>query len=150
MLLFRITQRDYANLDGSGGLLISSRWNEKGHRIVYLSENRALAVLEFLVHITSFDFSPADMALLTVDVPENCIEIDRKTLPDGWEKSYWVTRKIGTDFLIQKQFLLSSVPSVIVPVECNYLLNPQHALAAKCKITNSEPFDFDKRFLAKI
>jgi RES domain-containing protein len=150
MLLYRVTQRAYADLDGSGGLLTSSRWNYKGHRVVYLSENRSLSILEFLVHITGYAFSPLDMVLMTVEVPENITEIEPKTLPEGWEKSNAITRKAGTDFLVQNQSLLFRVPSVIVPLECNFLLNPVHDLAINCKIIEILPLNLDKRILHNI
>jgi RES domain-containing protein len=84
---------------------------------------------------------------MTVEVPQNIIEIELKTLPKAWEKSNAITRKAGTDFLIQNQYLLCRVPSVIVPLECNYLLNPVHDRAIKCKIIDIMPLNLDQRIL---
>jgi RES domain-containing protein len=38
-----------------------------------------------------------------------------------------------------------SVPSVVIPVERNFVLNPTHAAFAKLVINPSEPFRFDPR-----
>jgi RES domain-containing protein len=40
------------------------------------------------------------------------------------------------------------VPSVIIPGEVNYLLNPAHPHFRKIVIRKAEPFAFDPRLLA--
>lgn len=40
-----------------------------------------------------------------------------------------------------------AVPSVIIPQETNYLLNPQHPDFKKIKIGKPEDFGFDPRLL---
>jgi len=37
------------------------------------------------------------------------------------------------------------VPSVIVPNDFNYLLNPLHPKASQVKLVNQQPFSFDER-----
>lgn len=148
MRLYRVTKKEHATLDGVGGLLVSGRWHDKGHRVVYFSENRALALLEFLVHLTDYSLAPSDLVLITVDMPEEFEYADPKKLPKGWERSQGISRKLGTAFLSANQLLLLRVPSVLVPDEGNYLLNPLHKTADQCEIISTEILNVDQRFLS--
>lgn len=148
MEIFRITKAEYANLDGIGGLMVSGRWHEKGVRVVYFSENRALAILEYLVHIGDKLLLPDNLVLLTLQFPDDLIfsTVDSSTLPGDWKNKLLFTRHLGTKFLIEKKNLLLKVPSVIVSDEYNFLFNPLHNDSSACKIT-SQPFIYDERVL---
>ena len=56
-------------------------------------------------------------------------------------------RQKGDDFLKGLKHLLMKVPSSIVPMEHNYLLNPLHPGMKEVKMLNKEPFDFDQRLV---
>ena len=45
--------------------------------------------------------------------------------------------------------MVLKVPSVVVPGDFNYLLNPAHAEFYKVKIKSVEPFNFDERLFVK-
>lgn len=53
-------------------------------------------------------------------------------------------QQIGRDWLLSKRTPILKVPSAIVPVEHNYLLNPEHP---DLKVTLEAPieFKFDRR-----
>ena len=52
MEVYRIAKSSYrTDLTGLGSRLYGARWNKKGTGLVYTSESRALASLEFLVHV---------------------------------------------------------------------------------------------------
>ena len=148
MKLYRVTKKEHATLDGVGGMLVSGRWHEKGHRVVYLSENRALALLEFLVHLSDYSLAPSDLILMTVHVPDVFENADQKKLPKGWKESQGISRKTGTAFLSANKHLMLRVPSILVPDEGNYLLNPLHTLAGQCGIIATEILNLDQRFLS--
>jgi RES domain-containing protein len=40
-----------------------------------------------------------------------------------------------------------SVPSAVIPIERNLLLNPLHPAIAQVRITDDQPFSFDPRLL---
>ncbi|MBM2839324.1 MAG: family phosphorylase, partial [Deltaproteobacteria bacterium] len=66
MDLFRIAKTKYINdLSGNGARVYGGRWNEKGVAVIYTSESRALAALEFLVH-TPMALAPKDLSMLTI------------------------------------------------------------------------------------
>lgn len=148
MQIYRITKSKYANLDGIGGMLVSGRWHERGYRSVYCSENRALAMLENLVRINDYSNLPDDLVLLTIKLPDDIpiLQIDHLNLPPIWTTEILTTQKIGTEFLAKNEYLLMQVPSVIVPEEHNFILNPMNDLAGKCEIIESKPILFDTRF----
>jgi RES domain-containing protein len=50
--VYRIARAPYADLSGEGARLNGGHWNHVGTPAVYTAENRALAVLEPLVHVT--------------------------------------------------------------------------------------------------
>ena len=43
--------------------------------------------------------------------------------------------------------VILAVPSVIVPVETNYLINPLHSDFEKIKIRGPEQFEYDQRLV---
>ncbi|MBN2613212.1 MAG: RES family NAD+ phosphorylase [Bacteroidales bacterium] len=146
MDIFRITKAEHAGLEGIGGLMVSGRWHNKGERVVYFSENRSLAVLEYQVHIGDRVLFPANLVLLTLSIPDDIQvhDIEIKKLANNWKDKSLHTRHLGSIFLKENKFLLLRVPSVIVPGEFNFLYNPMHPDAKRCK-QKTEPFIFDER-----
>ena len=49
MRAFRLCRSSYPAYDGEGARRVGGRWNSRGVRVLYMSENRSLAVLEFSV-----------------------------------------------------------------------------------------------------
>ena len=54
---------------------------------------------------------------------------------------------IGDEWLRSKTSPVLRVPSVIIPDESNFLLNPAHADFAKLSISKPEDFRFDPRLI---
>jgi RES domain-containing protein len=52
MRVYRLCRASYPPYDDGGARRAGGRWNSKGARVVYMSENRSLAVLEILVHLS--------------------------------------------------------------------------------------------------
>ncbi|MDR3694253.1 RES family NAD+ phosphorylase [Mucilaginibacter sp.] len=148
MVLYRITRCIYAeDISGTGGRLYGGRWNSIGKPVVYLASSRALAVLEVLVHLQPL-MIPDDYCLVEIEVPENSItQILINDLPDNWKdiSPPLALKQTGDEFLKKRDHLLMKVPSSIVPMEYNYLLNPLHPDIKKVKVLKKEPFDFDSR-----
>lgn len=73
-------------------------------------------------------------------------EVKVARLPDNWQdtSAYPLLQKIGRDWLTSLRTPILKVPSSIVPVEYNYLLNPQHP---DLKVVLEPPikFKFDRR-----
>jgi RES domain-containing protein len=148
---YRICKNKYADdLKGEGARLYGGRWNSKGNAVIYASASKALAVLELLVHVIP-NLIPHDLSLITLSVPDtiNIKEYKIKDLPDNW-RTYPAplqTQMLGDKCLMSKESLILKVPSVIVPSEFNFLINPAQKDIKKIKILDKERFDFDKRLL---
>jgi len=150
MILYRIGKCIYAdNLSGEGARLYGGRWNSEGRPAVYLASSCSLAMLEVLVHLQPL-MIPNDYCLVEIEVPDSSIvQITMADLPDNWKdvSPPAILKVMGNNFLANKKHLMLKVPSSIVPLEYNYLLNPMHPDMKKVKIVKKEPFDFDSRLM---
>lgn len=120
----------------------------RGTPAVYLSSSLSLAALELFVHLT-----PADARLSLVAIR---VELPAHLSIEHWPASYlptnWRTepapdscKELGSQWLDKAAHALLRVPSIIVPSEANFLLNPRHADFKKLIIHKHEPFGFDTR-----
>lgn len=134
--------------NGEGARLAGGRWNLTGTPVVYLSETLSLAALELFVHLP---ISARSLALVAfeVGVPDGVkIEaLDEDRLPRVWreEPAPEETQRIGNAWVEKGDTLLLRVPSVVVPTEHNYVMNPAHRDYAALKISRPRPFSFDPR-----
>lgn len=150
MHVFRLARYNRRHdLSGHGAYLFGGRWNLPGRAVLYTASQRALAVLELLVHLPAKDL-PDDMYLLTLDVPDDVSreELFPADLPADWQRLSvpQPTAAIGQRWLESGRTLALRVPSVVVPDEHNLLLNPAHPEFARVRLA-LEPahFCFDER-----
>ena len=151
MIVYRISRRIYANdLSGIGAGLYGGRWNPKGINLVYTAGSISLACMEYLVHnIHVMGLNDISLSKIEIRVSADIEPITEKVLPSDWsEKSYLPlsTQNIGRQFFEKGTEYMLKVPSVIIPDEYNYLLNPLHHLHDKAKIIEQiNPFVMDER-----
>ena len=155
MELYRITQEQFAeDLSGNGSRLFGGRWNSEGYFALYTSSTRSMALLETLAHTPAKMLDVKNYQLVTLSVPDSAgtEEILLSSLPKFWDapdtRSF--TKKMGDKFLSEKSKLLLKVPSVLMPEEVNYVINPLHKDMNKVKIIHSRKIYFDKRVEANI
>jgi len=132
--------------DGEGARKSGGRWNSPGIAVVYSSGTLSLALVEVLVHLPS-GILPAYSAV-RVDFDESMVTaVGPRDLPANW-RDYPPppdTKAIGDLWVAQGSSLVLRVPSVIVPTEFNYILNPAHPAFADLTIGEPMPFPFDPR-----
>jgi len=132
---------------GEGAAAYGGRWNSPGTPMVYTAGAQSLAALEILVHIADpNDLADLDYIMIPVDLDEGLI-MDAPKLPGNW-RAYPAppsTMKLGDLWAAGKASLALRVPSVIIPAESNYLLNPAHPHFGKLAIGKARPFAFDRR-----
>jgi RES domain-containing protein len=113
-----------------------------------VSESLALAVLEQFVHVGD-EGRHMKYVYARVDIPDSVKmeKIEVKNLPAGWNDAQilCVTMDIGTRWAVKAEMAILKVPSAIIPIECNFMLNPQHRDFNKIKIGEFQPFSFDPR-----
>lgn len=145
MELFRITRSEFQDdLTGEGAYKYGGRWNSPGNRMLYTSSRRSLAMLEILVHWQR-PVPPPDYVVVVLFVPDVLVGSNLLyTVPDWRQEQQW-SKQEGDNWLSDKSSLLLRVPSVVVPAESNFLLNPLHPDASSVKVIDVEPFGFDKR-----
>jgi RES domain-containing protein len=153
MRVYRIAgKRHLDDLTGAGAKTFGGRWNHRGTAILYTSETRSLAMVEFLVHV-SWMQAPSDLGLATLEIaneiqPESLSVVD---LPEGW-RHYPSPRKLadlGTEWVHSKRSLLLRVPSAVVEQEHNILINPGHSDIVRVTVLEVKDLEFDRRLLKK-
>jgi len=148
MKIYRIVRSEYkTDLTGQGAFLYGGRWNSKGQYAVYAAEHISLAVLEIVVNYdrTQTPLLPS-FHLVEIQVPDlSIIEIEQSFLKKKWGADMEYSQYIGDQFLQSKSDLVLKVPSVVIPEESNFLLNPIHPDFKKIRIENTREYDLDNR-----
>ena len=151
MNVYRLSLLKYAQaVDGAGARIAGGRWNQKNIAIVYTAENRSLAVLELLVHI-SFAQLNVQHGFVTLQIPKDAKidELNMNDLPSNWRDAASIPAlsAIGSRWAEGGKSVALRVPSVIVPEESNVLLNPTHSSFSSVIVSKPEVFKFDRRLL---
>ena len=151
MRVYRLAKsRRIRDLSGEGARISGGRWNEKGVPALYTAENRSLAIVEFLVHV-SMAVKPIGLGMAVLDVPASApvAKLDVADLPPNWREypAPPELARIGTDWLTAVSGLVLHVPSVVVAGERNVILNPAHPDMKRVRIVTIEDFAFDRRLL---
>jgi RES domain-containing protein len=145
---WRLTKTKYLSTawDGEGAKRSGGRWNSVGTTVVYTSATLSLALVETLVHVTSGLL--AAYTAVPIEFEESLVTtLEAKDLPANWKDNPAPagTRAIGDDWTLAAKSAALRVPSVVVPVEFNYLLNPKHSDFGRVRIGVAMPFPFDPR-----
>ena len=152
MRIYRLTASRYVEsaFSGEDTRRIGGRWTPVGRCAVHAAGSIALAVLETLVHVDA-SVMPAHR-VIAVDVPETMpvTTIAVGELPNDWRRTPppSMLRELGKAWLDAGETALMQVPSVIVPEEPNFLLNPLHADFSRLLIHPPAPFEIDRRLFA--
>lgn len=147
--LYRIaSEKHIRDLSGAGAAKFGGRWNPRGIYVLYTAANPSLAMLEWLAHVRDRDMDDVYcMAMLLV--PEGTFKmLDIAMLPENWRANPGPVslQKFGTELVNNEKYLGLEVPSVLMPLDYNVVLNAQHPLFVKLKIESIERIDPDERF----
>ncbi|MDA0911991.1 MAG: RES family NAD+ phosphorylase [Proteobacteria bacterium] len=150
---YRLVKSKFAQdaFTGDGARIYGGRWNNKGSPCVYCASSESLAILEIFVHLEDYAILP-NFTLFQIELPKSEINyLKPELLPHSWQDQPAPpeTADIGDQWLKHCESLILAVPSVIVPREYNYILNPLNKGFAKVvKKVKVLDFSFDTR-LAK-
>ena len=135
---------------GEGARLFGGRWTGRGRPVVYVAQTASLSVLEVAVHLEALPI-PNDYRMFEVRFDDSDVRVEdvreNGPLPPGWSGTRTAAdvRKRGNDWLKRGSSAVLRVPSVVVPVEDNFLLNPAHPDFAAIEIAAPRPFRLDPR-----
>ena len=130
-------------------LRATGRWNSKGVRVVYTSGSLSLATLEVMVH-THFYRALKYYVCIPIDFdPSLSQSITIEDLPNNWKADPipQSVKKVGDRWIQNQESVILKVPSAIIPVEYNYLINPLHPDFEKIIIHAPQEFTLDSRLL---
>ncbi len=149
---WRITSEKYAEtvFSGKGAKEYGGRFNRPGTPVVYTSESISLATLELLAKAGGRR-RLSDRIVLPVAFDEpQVIAYEGKDLPEGWDARPYgpASQQVGDQWIESEASVVLRVPSVVVPAECNYLINPGHPEFGELEIGEPRPLDRDPRLPA--
>ena len=127
-----------------GSALYGGRWNSIGNFLLYTAETSSLSILEHLVHITGAD--SFKYVLLKIKLEESQVNELGVLLSKNWEYNEKETNRIGNRWVKDQSSPVLKVPSVINPLENNFLINPKHP-ELRMEIVNQDWFVYDRRLV---
>lgn len=148
--VWRISDKNYSDsaFSGEGAKLWGGRFNSPGIPAVYTSGSLSLALLEILVQ-TNDRSSLKKKILFRADIPAeliNTLSLDQ--LSEKWNTLPVLkdSQLYGDRWINERLLPVLRVPSVVVPQEFNYVINPMHDLFRMIEITKAQPLPVDPRF----
>jgi RES domain-containing protein len=149
MQVFRISKCRYINdLTGAGAAKFGGRWHSKGQHVLYTAATPSLALLESIVHLSGIVLD--SYCLICLEIPERGIkQISVSELKKDWGQypSPDHLKINGDTFLRESKHLVLRVPSVLMPEENNYLINPVHPDFKEISIIYTRELSLDKRLI---
>jgi RES domain-containing protein len=116
---------------------------------VYASGTIALATLEIIVHLESTAPLPA-YRLIEMSIPESLVTaLQLNSLPANWRQypAPAELRVLGDEWLDTRRSAVLKVPSALVAIEYNYVINPHHPDFGLITTGSPLPFPLDPRLL---
>lgn len=144
---WRLSKAKHSNdLSGIGAAINGGRWNIKDVPALYLGENPAICCLEHFVNASG----PPSTALVLaqVELPgDEDLYWEPDDLPPGWNSKPADTPSMdfGTAWLRSGNHLGLIVPSAVLPVQKNLVINPRHPAWPGIKVIEAQEFFYDPR-----
>ena len=151
MKLYRVSKLNFIkDLSGEGARLYGGRWNKQGDALLYFSEHLSLCVLELLTRV-DFEFLKNDYTYLEIEIPETFITTLKhpERISKQWRSNppNNETQRYGSNWIESNKSLGLRVPSAVLPVTFNCLINPKHPDFNKLKIIKVGSLDLDSRLV---
>jgi len=136
---------------GDGARVHGGRWNSKGVAVVYTADSLALASIEMIVNLPAPKMLQKYVRISAYISLDLVLELSEVDLPEDWNSRPISpsTRAIGDRWVKEQSSAVLRVPSIVVPDEYNYLLNPNHPDFVKIEIGKPIIYYFDTRLTKK-
>ena len=105
-----------------------------------------------MVHGVSYETLQNYLCILAT-IPKKVIqEVNLTSLPNNWREDLPppALRELGDRWLREQKSAALKVPSAVIPVEFNYVLNPRHKDFGKIEIAEPLSLAFDKRLFGDV
>ena len=149
MVVYRVANAKYkdSTLSGIGAEKVGGRWNSVGTRAVYCSENISLALLEYYVHSDDISTLPKKILIAKIQFPDDLIIEELEEIPDTWKDYPYTseTAQVFTEFVKNRNKFALKVPSTIVGLESNIILNPLYKEFGKVEVVEFLELPIDQR-----
>jgi RES domain-containing protein len=153
MRTYRISKTKYINdLSGFGAGKYPGRWNMGEIPVLYTAESRALALLEVLVNLPA-RLVKEPYSLASIEFSDD-FEISEVLLiyPEFsdyhfLENNYALAQAVGARWAMEAFSPVLKVPSIIVPGEFNFIINPSHPQFVSVNQVEMIEFKFDRRLI---
>lgn len=153
MIVYRVAHAKYKEhtLSGIGAEKVGGRWNEVGTRAVYCSENISLALLEYYVHSENMALLPSKILVAKIEFPDEFVVEELSQLPEQWNQYPYSskTASVFTNLVQNKKIFALRVPSSIVGLESNIILNPLYPEFGKVQVNEFIELPLDRRLRRK-
>jgi len=149
MFAWRITKaRRARDLSGVGAALDGGRWNDVDVPALYMGLSAAICCLETFVHTTRYPALPLKITRFVLPDDETLyLEPNPSELPKGWQAipPDRPSMMFGAKWLQAKTHLGLIVPSAVLPLERNVVLNPKHPAIEAVRVDEVFNFMYDER-----
>jgi RES domain-containing protein len=148
MLVYRISQTKYINdLSGEGARRYGGRWNRPGVPVLYTAQHLSLAVLELIVHFNAKDALMLPYSYISIDIPNDKLIKLQDTIfqfenIEANNENLWKTLD---HYFLNGKTLGLIVPSIVIPIEYNVILNPLHMEYSSIKVIETARLNLDER-----
>ena len=148
-VVWRLVRKKHAAtaFSGVGAAKTARRFNSLGTPVVYTSDSYALAMLEVRVHVATFR-GMRDRVAVSAEIDDDLVEVlEASDLPPDWQErpAPTSTQALGDAWVASGRSAVLRVPSVVVPEQANYLLNPAHPDFGRIRIGTPTPLTIDPR-----
>lgn len=134
---------------GEGAKLFGGRWTRPGTRAVYTANSVCVALLETFAFLGQEQLQDLVAVKARIALSTDIKVVRTVDLPARWRAHPpgEDIRAIGTDWAASGETCVLAVPSVVLPSEQSYLLNPDHPDFGSLVVLAEQPVGDLARFL---
>ncbi|MGA2215908.1 MAG: RES domain-containing protein [Bryobacteraceae bacterium] len=143
---YRIADRRHKIFEGEGAALLGGRWNSPGRRVIYAAETYAGAMLELLAS-ANIGRMPKHHVWIEILIGEDVSvdEVDAGALRRWDAPDQRTSRMFGDTWYAEKRSTVLIVPSAVVRMERNVVINQEHPGFRKLRASAPKPVVWDQR-----
>lgn len=152
MEVYRISKKDRAERLSSSGS--ANRWNDDGQMVIYAGSSRSLSSLELIVHSNAVKPKiEYRVMVISIDESDHLVkQVNISDLPNNWRlrAAYRDLQVIGATWYNRQESLILKVPSAVIPMENNFIINTEHPEYRNCvQLIRLEDYFWDERILKR-